>query len=104
MPTQETSTGDLLELIGRCAKDVSEQEHVTLPSDIGPQTRLFGKPGLFDSIGLVNLVLSVEEAVEDEYGVTISLADQRAMSQSSSPFRSMQSLAEHACRQIEEAG
>jgi acyl carrier protein len=104
MPTQKISTGELLELIGQCAKEVSEQQQVTLPADIGPDTRLFGKPGLFDSIGLVSLVLAVEEAVEDEYGVTIALADQRAMSQNSSPFRSMQSLAEHACQQIEEVG
>jgi acyl carrier protein len=96
-------TEDLLALVKGCAREIAEQEELTLPSEIGPDTPLFGKKGLFDSIGLVGLVVSVEEAIENTYGVAVSLADEKAMSHSKSPFRSIGSLAEYASRLVEEA-
>jgi acyl carrier protein len=95
---------DMLALVTRTARAVAAEESVTLPEDFGPDTALFGRTGLFDSLGLVNLILAVEEAVLDEHGVSVALADERAMSQSRSPFRTVGSLAEYAMRLVEEAG
>ena len=55
-------------------------------------------------MGLVSLIVAVEESVSDEFGVEITLADQRAMSQEKSPFLSSASLAEYAGKLIAEAG
>ena len=49
-------------------------------------SKLFGAGGPLDSMALVNLVLELEEFVEDEYGKTITLADEKAMSRRTSPF------------------
>ena len=49
-----------------------------------------------DSLSLVTLILIVEEKVFDELGVTITIADDKAMSQKRSPFRNVSSLAEYA--------
>jgi D-alanine--poly(phosphoribitol) ligase subunit 2 len=96
-------TERVLSLIQRCTREVAEQREVELTGDLGADTRLFGKQGLFDSLGLVTLVVTVEEAIEEEYGVILSLANERAMSQKRSPFLTIESLAEWANSLIEEA-
>lgn len=58
-------------------------------------TALFGASGLLDSIGLVNVVLDVEQRVAQETGTALTIADERAMSQKRSPFRTVGSLAEY---------
>lgn len=94
---------ELVSLVLSCTRDVGEQEAVELPDDMDGDTVLFGGEGVFDSLALVNLVLAVEEAVEERYEVAVTLADERAMSQSTSPFRSVRSLADYTSRLIEEA-
>ena len=69
-----------------------------------PDTALFGHAGALDSLGLVNLIVAVEQAVEDELGVPVALADEKAMSQNASPFRTVGTLADYVRRQISEHG
>ena len=65
-------------------------------------TVLFGEDGKLDSLGLINLVVAVEQNIEDEFDVTITLADERAMSQENSPFRTVGSLADYIELLLEE--
>ena len=58
-------------------------------------TVLFGEDGKLDSLGLINLVVAVEQNIEDEFDVTITLADERAMSQETSPFRTVGTLTDY---------
>lgn len=53
---------------------------------------LFGREGSLDSLGLVNLIVAVEEKIEEEFGTTITIADERAMAQRNNPFRSVETL------------
>lgn len=46
-----------------------------------------------DSLGLVNLIAATEQKVEEEFGTSISLFDEAAMSQQSSPFKNIGTLA-----------
>jgi acyl carrier protein len=71
------------------------------PEMISEETRLIGREAVLDSMGLVNLIVEVEQRLEEEYDVTIVLADERAMSQKNSPFRSVQSLADYICQLVE---
>ncbi|MBL9180154.1 MAG: hypothetical protein JNM65_18980 [Verrucomicrobiaceae bacterium] len=66
------------------------------------ETILFGREGLLDSIALVSFILDVEESIRAKTGVPITLADERAMSQSRSPFRRVSSLADYASQLISE--
>lgn len=68
---------------------------------LGPDTGLFGKDGVLDSMGLVSLIIAVEQAIEDHYGTSVSLADERALSQTSGPYRTISSLAEYASTLLE---
>ena len=44
---------------------------------------------------MINLIVAVEQNVEDKFDITITLADERAMSQEISPFRTVGSLADY---------
>ena len=59
---------------------------------VSPETRLYGRGSDLDSLGLVQLVVDVEEKVSERYGLPITLTDERALSQEHSPFRTADSL------------
>ena len=59
------------------------------------KTVLFGKDGQLDSLGLVNFLVTIEQNIEDEFDVSITIADERAMSQKHSPFRTIGTLADY---------
>jgi D-alanine--poly(phosphoribitol) ligase subunit 2 len=69
-----------------------------------PEEALIGKDARLDSLGLVNLIVLVEEKIQQKFGVGITLVDERAMSQSKSPFRTLGSLAEFVEEQLNEHG
>ena len=58
-----------------------------------PLMNYMGNQGLFDSFGLVAFIVEVEETVEKQFGVRLSLADERAASQETMPFTSVSALA-----------
>lgn len=78
----------------------------TLPDPVkvesGQAAPLYGRAGVLDSIALVTLVVALEQIIDEEYGVSVSLADERAVSQSSSPFRTIGSLASYAESRVQE--
>jgi D-alanine--poly(phosphoribitol) ligase subunit 2 len=69
-----------------------------------PDVALIGKDARVDSLGLVNLIVLVEEKIQQRFGVGITLVDERAMSQSKSPFRTLGSLAEFVEEQLADHG
>jgi len=60
-----------------------------------PEAVLFGRAAKIDSLGLVNLLVATEQRLNDAFGVALTLADEKAMSQRNSPFRSVGSLADY---------
>jgi len=68
-----------------------------------PDTRLLGSQSVLDSLHLVSLLITIEREVEDTIGVTLTLADERALSMTESPFRTIQSLASYIGVLISEA-
>lgn len=60
----------------------------------GEALKLFGHGGALDSMGLVTLVLTIEEMIEEEMGLAIILVSEKAMSARRSPFATVGSLAE----------
>ena len=56
---------------------------------------LMGPDGLLDSLGLVALLADVEQRLEEEFDLVVTLADQRAMSRERSPFRTVDSLTDY---------
>ena len=81
----------------------SNGRRMATATDLGRETPLLGRDGVLDSLGLVSLVVALEQTVEDAYGVSVSLADERALSERHSPFRTIGTLADYAGRLIEGA-
>ena len=85
----------VLNLIYDAIDEVNQQLPPGQPLEKSPETVLFGKSSRLDSLGLVNLVVGIEQRVGDEFGVAVMLANEKAFSQKSSPFRTVGSLAEY---------
>jgi acyl carrier protein len=60
---------------------------------LSPETALLGSGSMLDSLALVTLVVSIEGQLADKAGVPIALANERALSQRASPFRTVATLA-----------
>ncbi len=65
-------------------------------------TVLFGKSGKLDSLGLVTFIVAVEEKLQEGFEVALTLADERAMSQEKSPFRTIGTLSNYVSLLLEE--
>ena len=65
-------------------------------------TLLFGREGVLDSLTLVNLIVAAEQKVQETLNIAITLADDRAMSQKNSPFKSVESLANYIVMLVKE--
>ena len=79
-------------------QQLSEQERL----EKSLETRLFGGNSILDSLGLINLIVAVEQNIEDEFDISLTLADERAMSQRHSPFRTVGSLVDYISMLFEE--
>ena len=75
---------------------MQDQSGLKVPPHLQPGTALFGGDGFLDSMALVTLVVALEQGIEEQFGVTVTLADAAAMSQERSPYRTIQALAEFA--------
>ena len=69
--------------------------------EVSATAPLFGAESPLDSLGLVALVIDVEEAMISK-GFNIVLSDERALSQRRSPFRDIASLVDYIERLINE--
>ena len=81
----------ILDTVQEYNKDLNKNDHISSDLDLpiyGGQTNL-------DSIGLVSFIVSLEQNLEDALNKTISLADERAMSQKNNPYASLNSLCEY---------
>jgi hypothetical protein len=70
--------------------------------DLGRDTPLFGPGGILDSMGMIMLLVSLEQAIEDKDGVAVNLADEKALSKQNSLYRTIGSLADYANHLIQE--
>ena len=68
-----------------------EEQHQLEVSEAAP---LFGGTSPLDSLGLVALLIDVEESFAS-CGFPVVLSDERALSERRSPFRSVQSLVDY---------
>ena len=65
-------------------------------------TPLFGGKAFLNSIQLVSFIVTAEEFIQDETGKDVELANEKAMSRRSSPFRNLSTLAAYIEEMIAE--
>ena len=85
-----TST-EISSLVQRSIEQVNLARRPESRLAVGEDAVIFGDGSPLDSLGLVALLIDIEEALHD-HGHTVTLSDARAMSQSRSPFRNVPAL------------
>ena len=85
----------ILETIYDSIDELNEQLSNEQQLTKSTKTVLFGNNGQLDSLGLVNLLVIIEQNIEEEFDVSMTIADERAMSQKHSPFRTIGTLADY---------
>jgi acyl carrier protein len=86
---------ELVELVVRVTREILDEQGLGASGEIGATTKLFGEGGLLDSMGLVSLV------IEEQLKVNVRLADEKALSQRHSPYRSVGTLVAYAKQEID---
>ena len=86
---------DVLKVVVDSVAELNLQLDESHQLELSPETQLFGRGSKLDSLGLVNLLVLVEEKTADTFGKSVTIADEKAMSQKNSPFRTVQTLAEY---------
>ncbi|MDX2111081.1 MAG: hypothetical protein SFY80_12640 [Verrucomicrobiota bacterium] len=98
MPTRDTILALVLETIG----DLNKELHLEGLSAPDEETRLFGAKSGLDSMALVTLIADLEFKLSDRLGHDLVLADERAMSQTRSPFRRVGTLVDYIMELLNE--
>lgn len=71
-------------------------------SEVNKDTRLIGLNGIFDSMDLVRFIVELEEVLEDELSLDVSLTSEKAMSRSTSPFLNTITLSRYIKELVDE--
>ena len=98
-----TDTNQITKMVFDAIAELNEQmrdeEKLSISSD---QDVLFGKGGKLDSIGLVSLIVILEDKIIESFGVPITIADEKAISRKRSPFKTIAALSDYISSLIEE--
>ena len=92
---------NIVELVLEVVKEVGEDQECQALIEATETTTLFGEN--LDSMGVVFLVTDLEAKLSDELNIEVTLADERAMSQKTSPFRSVKTLTKYIEMLVAEA-
>src|SRR5688572_16989820 len=88
------SRDELLDLILNAIRDYTDLT-VNSSDELNQITRLFGESHILDSLGLVSVLMDIEQQINDQLDIGVIIADERAMSQQHSPFRTVATLTDY---------
>lgn len=94
---------DAYEIVLASLQEVFVQGGLTPPETVTDDTVLVGNDAVLDSLGVVQLIVEVEQRVEQTHNVSITLANDKAMSQRNSPFRTVGVLTDHVIATAQES-
>ncbi len=99
----------MLNKVKKVVFNLIEEENELLPKNKKIEKllnfELYGGKGKLDSLELVNFIVGLEQGIEDNFGITISLTDDKAMSEKTSPFKTIETVIDYITKRlIEENG
>jgi acyl carrier protein len=83
-----------MEIVFSALRDAVDQNGGD-PAGVTEETVIVGPGAVIDSIGVVSLIVDIEQRLEMDHEVSVTLANDRAMSQRNSPFRTAAVLTDH---------
>ncbi len=78
----------IIDTINEFNRDLNEESKIST----NPKKNLYGEQSNLDSLELVSFIVGLEQNIEETFNTTISLADEKAMSQKNNPYESIQNL------------
>ncbi len=97
------SRSNALEIVNASLQEVFAQVGNEPAAPITEDTVLVGNDAVLDSLGVVSLIVEVEQRLESEHSISVVLANDKAMSQRNSPFRTVGVLTDHVLAMAHEA-
>jgi acyl carrier protein len=91
-----------LDVVSLCLKETMAESGNT--GDVTEDTVIVGANAVLDSVEVVALIVNIEQKLEMDHDLSVTLASDKAMSQRSSPFRTCGVLADHVIAVIQEGG
>ena len=92
----------VLNLVVESINELNEMREDDEQIEASATASLYGEGSSLDSLALVNLIVIAEEKIEDTFEVSLTLADEKAMSLRISPFRSVETLSDYIAERIAE--
>ncbi|RBQ32738.1 hypothetical protein CRU92_03210 [Arcobacter sp. FW59] len=80
------------QIIIETLKELNEELENELFINPTSKTKLYGGTGALDSLALVSFITDLEDKISDKFEKNIILADEKAMSAKTSPFRNVETL------------
>lgn len=96
------SRTNALEIVHASLQEVFAQAGTPPLASVTEETVLVGNDAVLDSLGVVSLIVEVEQRLESGHNVSVVLANDKAMSQKNSPFRTVGVLTDHVVAMAQE--
>jgi acyl carrier protein len=94
----------VLEIVRGAVADLNEELKYPELENVSEATGLQGDDTGIDSLSLVSLIVEIETEVGSRFGREVVLADERAMSRRSSPYRTVGALVDFIMEQLDASG
>ena len=88
----EVSEGAVTELVYAVIDSINAHSSGKKKLEKSLDYQLYGDGGNLDSMDLVGFIVDIEQNVGSKFGKSISLANEKSLSQTNSPFRTIESL------------
>jgi acyl carrier protein len=95
-------TSKLFDSVYKAIEEFNQLQEPDRKLQMAPETVLLGANGVLDSLGLVNLLVTVEQQVSTDFGRPVTLASEKAFSMRNSPFATVQTLVNYLAELVEE--
>ena len=101
MSTIQPEREKIISLILGCLGDLPGASSIP-KGDLNENLPLLGPGSVLDSIGLVTLIVDVEQRLAVEHDISVTLASESAMSRRQSPFRTVGAFADYICELVKD--
>lgn len=85
----------ILQAVYRAVDELNKQLPKGVFVNKAPDSVLYGSTGKLESIDVVTLIMELEDEIKAQFGTSITIADDRAMSRENSPFRTVETLTDY---------
>lgn len=94
--------GEINQVVVNTFKQVISDNEKSMEGNPDQTTPIMGVDSPFDSVDLVTFIVALEQTLEDDWNVSVILADDRAMSQEISPFKTIGTISDYIEKLVNE--